>query len=456
MVTSNYNSIFLETRFYINNVELFDEFAENYYSACNQDLFRLSKWFDFFLNNYFKAPCIFSSTIFALFEANNNNLLFKNQTEHEFAICLSFYDKIINTPFLLVIEETKVAYHLLSIALIFSKYPGMQIRSTFKAIEKLSTGVNPYTLGKFFETLFVKFESPVIFTNNIPYLSMLEIDMLMFFLQGNNIRNYQNTTYTLSKKESYYFIHKIPKTITFNENVFVKGVALTRLLLIYDDSKFLHSFLFACKEFQFNIDTFMNNIVFWKDVYRFLAKINWDESRLSIQEYVDYFEYINNKNNSYSLKGRTVKSVTNAINEWHAYYTINEWDHYTIYVNDRFKDISWKGSGIKEIRITYKEKDYLFIELRNSEVLYKEIAEMAHCVFSYLSACINGMCTIFSMKKKINGFFVPHLTIKVQNKRIVQVTGKNNLKPKKSDLIIIDKWSKEAGFSDGYCTDLFE
>lgn len=437
--SENIESIINDTNVLINQKDLFKEVAEKFYTIESIYQLRLSKWLAFFNHNYSKNPCIYSYSVYALFEAIEKNELFKTQTEHEFDISLKFYEKLFNTRFFINIEYIEYAKQLLNISLVLGKYPGMQIRSAYKAIGLLINGVGESSLNKVFEYLFVKYENPKILSYNLIHLNLVEIDILMFILQGNNIRNHPDIPIPISKKESFVLVNKIPH-LKFEDNVIERCIATTKLVMASNNPDLILGFFSYNKIFTFKINTFLKDIDFWCDAYNLLLKVDWDYTLLSIQEYIDYFEYMKyNTGKNFSLKGRSIYSISKAIFNWHE---AADFENYRELIN-----LSWKGSSTKEYKIYTEDEKYLFEEITNGQDLYRESDEMKHCVFTYIDLCYQNHCSIWSMKKEVNTSFKHHLTIEVRNKKIVQIAGKRNRNPTKKDKKIIKEWAKKIEIS---------
>lgn len=424
----------------LTNRKLFKEVLHDFYSSVEEiNQRRLCKWLDFFNQNYYKNPCIYSYTVYALFEAVNKNELFKTQTEYEFEISIKFYESILNAKTFISIENTEHATHLLITSLVFGKYPGMQIRSMQKAIELLNDIINENKLNRFFEYIFVKYENPLVLTNNIHHLNLIEIDMLMYILQGNNIRNYPDLPQPISKKESYILINKIPD-LKFSDNVILRSIVTSKIILESKNEKIIKLFYSHNKTFQYKINTFLRDIDFWCDAYTFLLKIDWEIMDMSIREFIDYFEYMKyDSNEEFTLKGRSLASIYIDIEHWHAAADFTS--------GKKFMNLSWKGIDAKEYKIQYEEENYLFKEITNGKDLYRESDEMKHCAFSYIEFCVQNQCSIWSMKKEINTTFKNHITIEIRDHEIVQISGKTNKPPIQRDKKIISEWAKEAGFT---------
>lgn len=420
------------------NRKAFEEVVDGFYYTVDElNQRRLCKWLDFFNLQYNRNPCIYAHTVYALFEAVATNELFKTQTAHEFEISTAFYETIFKAKTFISIENSIDAAYLLTVSLVLGKYPGMQIRSMNNAVALLQNVVNEHKLNQFFKCLFVKYENPLVLTYNLHRLDLIEIDILMHVLQGNAIRNHPDLPHTISKKESYILIHKVPY-IKFEKDVLLRSIVTSKLILESNNTELLSLFYSNNKIFNYRIHTFYRDIDFWCDVYLFLLKVDWNDTEMSITDFVDYFVYMKyDANEAILLKGRSVRSVINEIDNWHnsaQFESLKESMH-----------LSWKGMDAKEYKIQSKQGTYSFKEVTNGEDLYRESVEMKNCVFSYIHSCVNNFCSIWSMKKQVNTSFKHYMTIEINGNEIVQISGKLNSPPSSEDETIIKEWAKEAG-----------
>jgi len=410
------------------------------YSVEKTILSRLNKWIHYFNQNYTKFICGYSHTVMALIDTARNNQIFRTQTEHEFRISLKFYDFIFNSDIFFILNTTDVAKQLLNISLMYGKYSGMVIRSTRSSIKLLENGVHENSLNELFKTLFVKYENPFILTYNFSKLNLLEIDSLMHILQGNNIRNFDKLPFPISKKESYQFIYKLP-LLKFEKNTLEKALICSKLSLCKSYSKkLLLEFVSCSRVLEFKPYVFHDDIGFWRRAFELICVVHWDYSPIRIQEYVDYFEYKKyTEDTNYSLKGRTSKSVTRAIINWH------EASDYVEKI--KLLKLKWNGSNLKETRLEQEGINYLIKEITNGKELFSESEKMKHCVFSYIECCARGYTSIWSLKKKVNSTYSPHITIEVRNNNVIQIAGKRNRQINHMELEVIEKWVKELNFT---------
>ena len=403
-------------------------------------LSRLNSWIQYFNQNYTNFICGYSYSVLALIDAAKNNQIFRTQTEHEFHISLKFYDSIFNSNVFFILNTPEVAQHLLNISLVYGKYPGMIISSTRSAIKVLKNGVHENSLNELFKTLFIKYEAPYILTNNFSKLNLIEIDSLMHVLQGNNIRNFGKLPFPISKKESYQFIYKLP-LLKFEKNTLEKALICSKLSLCKSYSKkILIEFVSCSRILEFKPDVFHDDIRFWRNAFELICHVQWDYSPLHVQEYIDFFEYKKyTENLNYSLKGRTVESVTRAIVNWHEAADYAE--------KVKLIKLEWNGSNLKETKLQLEGINYLIKEITNGKELFSESEKMKHCVFSYIESCAHGYTSIWSMKKEINSTYSPYITLEVKNNKVIQIAGKRNRQIIHMELEVIKKWAKKIGFS---------
>lgn len=89
---------------------------------------------------------------------------------------------------------------------------------------------------------------------------------------------------------------------------------------------------------------------------------------------------------------------------------------------------------------------YEFSEIKDGKTLFAESNIMKHCAFSYIDNCMNGICSIWSMKTNKDLILKNVLTIEIQNLEVVQIRGKNNRLPTELELTVIETWTKENNF----------
>lgn len=185
---------------------------------------------------------------------------------------------------------------------------------------------------------------------------------------------------------------------------------------------------------------------FWKDVIHFLSKQEQEITNYEYNELLDYLRFVQFENPDFTIKGRSLRALLNAANEWHQRGSFNR--HIE-------RNLSWNGSNIEDY--FHKEETntttiiYKIEELCSSRALREEGFQMRHCVATYDFRCKNGESAIFSLQKctaehKIIGKLA---TIEVDPKarEIVQIRSKYNERPSENARILIDDWMQKASLS---------
>ena len=126
-----------------------------------------------------------------------------------------------------------------------------------------------------------------------------------------------------------------------------------------------------------------------------------------------------------SMKGRTLAALLRRVEEWHE----------KLARESKRPRTSWQPSGIAPLHVDQPDRykvphSWVVRELLNSRELMEEGREQKHCVFGYGANCLNGSCSIWSLRVRAgNDLRYRRLfTIEVNNARraIVQVRGRCN------------------------------
>ena len=143
-----------------------------------------------------------------------------------------------------------------------------------------------------------------------------------------------------------------------------------------------------------------------------------------------------------TMQGRTPAALLRQVEDWHTELSRSSNVH----------GLTFKPSGIKGFEKKQAGDQWTIRELRTGTQLVKEGSELNHCVSTYADNCTPGHCSIWSMERLRNDKTHKHLTIEVQQqKMIVQVRGKHNRLCTRPELDVIRQWASEAGLSiDSY------
>jgi hypothetical protein len=163
---------------------------------------------------------------------------------------------------------------------------------------------------------------------------------------------------------------------------------------------------------------------FWETVIQFFMKQTMlDFNKMG--EIIDYLEDTVNQNPAYSIKGRTITSLTRQSDEWHvqqAIYAVNTRELYTWEpsLNSSFIVQKKKGNEVKKFRL---------FELCSSQQLIAEGRKMNHCVASYARSCCVKVTSIFSLRctSFLNGHeTLATIELNLQSKTVVQAKARFN------------------------------
>ena len=146
---------------------------------------------------------------------------------------------------------------------------------------------------------------------------------------------------------------------------------------------------------------------------------------------------------SFSINGRTPKSMLRLTWAWHSDLAKNKQSH----------NFTWPKSGIEGYRFEdTRDGDehprvWSIEELLQSQELYAEGRALHHCVYTYAAKCRNRQTTIWSLKLKMKEGEKNMATIEIDAKRrrITQVRAKRNLPAGGRSLEIIQQWAAWAG-----------
>lgn len=159
------------------------------------------------------------------------------------------------------------------------------------------------------------------------------------------------------------------------------------------------------------------------------------------------------RNADFSLKGRTLASLTRASNEWHALqFRIRSNDH----------TLSWEPTGIPDFYWETARKIFVWKELCTGRQLFTEGKTQKHCVGSYIRDCVAGRSAIFTMcsheKKSLDpgldpeqnlGTLLERITIEYRpkEKRVVQARGRANRILLQEEKAALNQWAARHGIS---------
>ncbi len=155
-----------------------------------------------------------------------------------------------------------------------------------------------------------------------------------------------------------------------------------------------------------------------------------------LSDLIDYVRAARTENRNYTLKGRTLQSLTRQSDEWHK-----------VEVSIKGSQ-TWDSCGLDGYKIESKDEVIALEELLGSKLLANEGRTMKHCVSSYLSYCRAGKSAIFSMRKYSFGVMketIATIEVNVASKRIVQARAKLNARISGEAKKHLDMWARNQG-----------
>ena len=403
---------------------------------------RLTLWVKFFNDKYGQFLGAHSQMTSACILASKNCETFRTQTKHEFEVSIDFLNRLIAQKRFLTIPNIESGRFLLATALILGNYPGMVLRSIQRAVSKLNDGCSILSIKRLFSELFVKYEIPSYLIDSLPNLTKNELDALMFVIQGNSLRSFPSLPLPISKKETWVIQNRFPGNVRFDENILLKGIVCSKLLIgTQNGERIITDFVENCKPFQFNLQTFVDDISFWKQVFNMCNKIDWDEVVMSMGVFLDHIEYRRYVHNEdFSLKGRNPEALENELFEW------NERQNYKEL--KKLRHLTWNGHGMDVWTFEHCGVEYQFGEIRSGKDLLKESKNLKHCAYGYIQYCADGHTSIWSLKRKEHSFYECYITVETRDSRVCQARGLRNRDLTRDEVAILEMVKEKFEFSN--------
>ncbi len=189
--------------------------------------------------------------------------------------------------------------------------------------------------------------------------------------------------------------------------------------------KTLDVFAFATVELAFS--------PFLEEIVRFFLKNELEIQDHQFRPMLDFFQNRYENEPNYSLRGRTVASVTRAMEEWHR----------DLALQTALEGLpkSWSPTRLKPFMgdAVDDQRSFRIREITEAVELIVEGREMHHCVASYIKKCAAGESSIWSLRLRDER----RVTIEVERScRIVQARGPQNRYPTETERAVIEKWAQ--------------
>jgi hypothetical protein len=187
---------------------------------------------------------------------------------------------------------------------------------------------------------------------------------------------------------------------------------------------------------------------FWREALRFFCANPVPIARMN--DIIDFLRQERAHNANYSLKGRTLASVTAQVEQWHR----------AINGARRMGNAKWEGADVADAiyhdQLISKDRraDWRFSQIKTSQALAEEGTAMHHCVYAYQQLCISGAVSIWSLKQRPAtgnqaASWSRALTIEMDNarRRLVQLRGYANRLMNADERRIVSRWASDNGLS---------
>jgi len=379
--------------------------------------------------------------ILSVFNEIEDNEILCSQTAYELELSFNFFRKLFTKSGGISIKSKVVAHKLIAFSLIHSKYYGLAVFSVSKAIDELSCFPAPLEIHKLFEKVFVKYQYPDFFIENIEYLNNDELHILMSALSGKNMKNHP---IFLAKLTSHDFTNVMAFSLpnVYTSRFFERASSFVLMRKVTHNSSEIGRFILYSKIYRRDPCLFFEKIEFWQRAYK-LAEPSILLHQIDPVYFVDYFDHIATVDNPMaSIVKRTPKSLLRQVNDWHR----------EVYLDDLgdLKFLIWDdGENLPDLEFNDEFFFYQCKLLKSGSEVYDEGLFQKHCVSTYIMACAEGTCRIWSLRKSKNQVYVPWITIEEIHGTIVQAKLKNNETPSQNDFKVIEIWANQMGFTVG-------
>ncbi len=192
------------------------------------------------------------------------------------------------------------------------------------------------------------------------------------------------------------------------------------------------------------------------DMIRFYARYHGELDKNTLHEVTDFLAWKLDNDPAFSMKGRTAGSMVKLASEWHV----------LIQKAKLGSNVEWDGFNIPYWSVEeWGQQPMLWevTELRNNRELMNEGRKQKHCVYGYVQQCVEGRCSIFSLRQYSLGIVgvddegkpvkqkfneLTRVTVEVSsNRSIIQMKGVLNRRPTPEEASALNQWAGVNGFT---------
>jgi len=251
---------------------------------------------------------------------------------------------------------------------------------------------------------------------------------VFWIISGKNLRHAPHLPISLTRMMAHWVI-QAPFYLTFNEALFygqVRGLG---------GSEELYARLRSCFWQYFRV---CNN--FNEQVVNFLVRYEASLDLSGLPRLLGYIHhrYFDEEEERIHLASCSLSNLYQQMDEWYALVNI--------YYKSRYRRLSWPKSNHQAFTYKKEQDEFSITELLNYEDLCHEGKVLNHCVATYVEDCLDGSCSIWSLR--CDGGEEPRSLVTIEVDRegnIAQALGKYNAQPEEEQMDIIKAWARKEG-----------
>lgn len=285
-------------------------------------------------------------------------------------------------------------------------------------------------LTNLLDHLYSKYPRPTFLDSAFLQTQQNEIRLFIHIVTGKNIRTFDSGSNRLTKVQAHHF-HTTPKGYNITE------ARLRAQILSYGiEDRLIPSLISipfgpGTQSLQLKYLEFLSN------------QPMMDPTQIHpLWDYVKAHRTTptkDGKNNPFTFKGRTLAALLQKVDQWHGELRRAKAN----------KNRNWAPSGTPGFQYPENPKEdqpyWTITEICGERELHTEGKELKHCVYSYTESCIQGNCTIWSLKQFNHQSQKFHriATLEIQNNQIVQARKAYNESLQAPEKNIVAQWARQ-------------
>ena len=184
-----------------------------------------------------------------------------------------------------------------------------------------------------------------------------------------------------------------------------------------------------------------NNKIDYKIFFNIIEKLVSDYPTNKVIDCIDFITTLD-RNEIVELSKVGSRRIMEESDIWH--------DQQTMIKASNIKKRTWENKGFSCQQLEVKtlqnnpdviEKEFFMKELNSAKELAEEGRLQNHCVYSYVTSCASGSCTVVSLRVNEYGSIKSLVTIEIVGNKIVQAKRKANMKPTAYEHNLINKYA---------------